>query len=241
MLITSVDNNKIKNYIKLKQKEYRDSEKLFIVEGEHLVEEALNTNRLYDLLVLEGYDYIIDFPYTEVSLSVMKKLSDMDSVPKVLGIVKIENNFDIAGNRVLLLDDIQDPGNLGTIIRSSVAFNITDIVLSNNTVDLYNDKVVRASQGMIFKINIIREDLIKVINELKNKNYTILGTDVNNGVDASEIVIQKYALVMGNEGQGVKEEIKKLCDKNIYIEMNKSCESLNVGVATSIIIYELNR
>jgi len=241
MLITSVDNNKIKNYIKLKQKKYRETDKLFIVEGEHLVEEAFNTNRLYDLLILEGTDFKIDFPYTEVSLNVMKKLSDMDSTPKVLGIVKIENNFDITGNKVLLLDDIQDPGNLGTIIRSSVAFNITDIVLSNNTVDLYNDKVIRASQGMIFKINIIRDDLINVINKLKEKEYTVLGTDVKDGVDASEIVINKYALVMGNEGQGVKEEIKKLCDKNIYIEMNKNCESLNVGVATSIIIYELNR
>ena len=241
MLITSIDNNKIKKYLKLKQKKYRDLEKLFLIEGEHLVLEAFNSNILYDLLVLEDYDFKIDFPYTKVSSSVINKLSDMDSIPKVIGVCKLDNKEEIIGNKVLILDDIQDPGNVGTIIRSSVAFNITDIVLSNNTVDLYNDKVIRSSQGMIFKINIIRDDIIKVINSLKDKNYTILGTDVKDGVDASEIVALKYALVMGNEGHGVREEIKKMCDKNIYIEMNHNCESLNVVVATSIIIYKLNR
>lgn len=241
MLITSLDNNKIKKYLKLKTKKYREIDKMFLVEGEHLVEEAIKSNRLVDLLVLEDYDYKIDFPWTYVTSSIMKKLSDMDSYPNVIGVVEIKDNQTIQGNRVLLLDDIQDPGNLGTIIRSSVAFNVTDIVLSNSTVDLYNDKVIRASQGMIFKINIIKKDLISVINELKEKKYTILGTNVQNGIDAGEIVTSKFALVMGNEGSGVKKEIQDMCDKNIYIEMSKECESLNVGVATSIILYELNR
>lgn len=241
MLITSLENNKIKKYLKLKNKKYREEDGLFLVEGVHLVEEAINSNRLVDLLVLEDSDCKIDFPCTYVTFNIMKKLSDMDSIPNVIGVVKINNNSLITGNRVLLLDDIQDPGNLGTIIRSSVAFNVTDIVLSNKTVDLYNDKVIRASQGMIFKINIIRRDLVDVINELKNKKYLILGTNVRNGIDAGEIVASKFALVMGNEGSGVKKEISDICDKNVYIEMNQSCESLNVGVATSIILYELNR
>ncbi len=241
MLITSLENNKIKKYLRLKQKKYRDLENLFIVEGEHLVVEALNSNRLYDLLVLDGYNFDIDFNYTYVSLNIMKKLSNMESVPKVIGIVKkIENDF-LVGDRVLLLDDIQDPGNLGTIIRSSVAFSITDIVLSLNTVDLYNDKVIRSSQGMIFKINIVKKDLIETIKELKNNNYLILGTNVHDGVDIRDINPLKFALIMGNEGQGVKKEIQDMCDKNIYIKMNDNCESLNVGVATSIILYELNR
>ena len=241
MLITSLENNKIKKYIKLKNKKYREEEKLFLIEGEHLVLEAIKCDRLVDLLVLEDSDYKIDFPCTYVTLNIMKKLSDMDSTPSIIGVVEINNNKDIVGNRVLLLDDIRDPGNLGTIIRSSVAFNITDIVLSNETVDLYNDKVIRASQGMIFKINIIKRDLIEVINELKNKNYLILGTNVNDGIDAGSIVTNKFGLIMGNEGSGVKKEIQDICDKSIYIEMNKNCESLNVGVATSIILYELNR
>jgi len=241
MLITSLENNKIKKYLKLKQKKYRDEMNLFLIEGEHLTLEAFNKNILVDLLVLEEYDCKFDFPYTIVSVDIMKKLSDMESIPKVIGVASIKSNQKIVGNRVLLLDDIQDPGNLGTIIRSSVAFNVTDIVLSLKTVDLYNEKVIRASQGMIFKINIIRDDLLTVIKNLKEKKYLILSTSVTNGVDAGCIVSNKYALIMGNEGSGVKKEISAMCDKNVYIEMNKECESLNVGVATSIILYELNR
>ena len=241
MLITSLENNKIKKYIKLKQKKYRELNKLFLIEGEHLVFEALKSNKLYDLLVLDGYNIDIDFDYTNVSLNIIKKLSDMDSLPKVIGICKIEENNDIIGDKVLILDDIRDPGNLGTIIRSSVAFNVTDIVLSLNTVDLYNDKVIRSTEGMLFKVNIIKKDLISLINELKKEDYLILGTNVKEGIDVRDIKPLKYALIMGNEGAGVKQEIQDMCDKNIYIKMNNNCESLNVGVATSIILYELNR
>ncbi|MBR3661383.1 MAG: RNA methyltransferase [Bacilli bacterium] len=240
MLITSLENNNIKKYLKLKQKKYRDEEKMFLIEGEHLVREAYKSNRLYDLLVLDGYDFKIDFSYTNASLNIMKKLSDMDSTPKVIGIVKIEDKKTNLGNRIIILDGIQDPGNLGTIIRSSVAFNITDIILSDTSVDLYNDKVIRASQGMIFKINIERRNLVEVINKLKKQDYVILGTNVKEGIDVRDINVKKYAIVLGNEGQGVSFEVANLCDKNIYIKMNKEVESLNVGVATSIIIYELN-
>ena len=241
MIITSLDNNKIKKYIKLKQKKYRDEDKLFIVEGEHLVEEAIKNNLLYDLLVIENYEYKIDFPYTVVSNNIMKKLSDMESIPKIIGIVKQKEENNNLGNKILIIDDVQDPGNLGTIIRSAVAFNVSDIILNTGCVDLYNDKVIRSSQGMIFNVNIIRRNIKEEINNLKNKGYIILGTNVKNGCDVSTLIINKYALVIGNEGNGVKKEIQDICDKNIYIEMNKECESLNVGVATSIILYELNR
>ena len=92
---------------------------------------------------------------------------------------------------------------------------------------------------MIYKINIIRTDLIKVINKLKENNYLILGTNVRDGVDVKEVNSSRFALIMGNEGNGVKEEILNLCDKNLYIKMNKNCESLNLGVATGILLYEL--
>ena len=241
MIITSLENNKIKNYLKLKQKKYREEEKLFLVEGEHLVEEAIKKDLLFDLLVVENYDCKIEFPYTIVSNTIMKKLSDMESIPKVIGIVKIKEEKRKFGNRILILDDIQDPGNLGTIIRSSVAFSVSDIILGMGCVDLYNDKVIRSSQGMIFHINVVRGDLKEILLELKNDGYLILGTNVKDGEDVSTIITSKYALVMGNEGNGVKKEIQEMCDKNIYIDMDDSCESLNVGVATSIILYELNR
>ena len=146
---------------------------------------------------------------------------------------------EIQGN-VCLLDNIQDPGNLGTIIRSAVAFDIKTIILSNDSVDLYNDKVIRASEGMLFHINIIRMDLKDAIKELKEKNYTIYGTDVIKGTTLKEIAFDdKTAITIGNEGQGMKEELKKLSDKMIHIPIN--CESLNAGVAASIIFYEVTK
>ena len=241
MLITSLTNQKIKKYLKLKVKKYRDLEHMFLIEGDHLVKEALKENLLVDLLVLDGTNVDYDFPYTYVTENIMKKLSEMESIPKVIGVLKYLNEKDIKGNKVLLLDDIQDPGNLGTIIRSSLAFGVSDIVLNTNSVDIYNSKVIRSSQGMIFKINILRRELKSVINDLKNKDYEILGTSVIKGSDVRLIKPLKFALIMGNEGQGVKQELLDLCDKNLYINMNKECESLNVGVATSILLYELNR
>ena len=241
MLITSLDNKKIKKYLKLKNKKCRDFEKLFLIEGNHLVEEAIKSNLLVDLLVLEGEEFNYSKEITYVSLNIMKKLSNMESIPSVIGVVKFLEPKEITSDKILILDDIQDPGNLGTIIRSSLAFNVSDIILSLNSVDLYNDKVIRSTQGMLFKVNIIRSDLKDIILNLKKDGYTILGTDVNDGVDVKELDISRFALIMGNEGQGVSPEIKKMCDKNLYIKMNNQVESLNVGVATSILLYELNR
>ena len=241
MLITSLDNSKIKKYLKLKTKKYRDQEKLFLIEGEHLVKEALKSNKLIDLLVLEGVEVTIDFPYTYITSEIIKKLSSLESLPKMIGVVKYLDSKEIESDKVLILDNIQDPGNLGTIIRSSLAFNVRDIILSFDCVDIYNEKVIRSTQGMLFKVNIIKSDLKKIILDLKNKDYVILGTNVREGIDVREIKPEKFALIMGNEGQGVRPEVSKLCDKNLYINMNKDVESLNVGVATSILLYELNR
>lgn len=240
MLITSLDNLKVKKYVKLKNKKYRDIEKMYLVETNHLVEEALNHQVLVDLLVLENEQVSYNFNYTYVTKEIMKKLSSLETIPKVIGVVKMLEPSNNLGNSILLLDDIQDPGNLGTIIRSSVAFNVSTIVLSLNCVDLYNEKVIRSTQGMLFKINIMRADLKEIIANLKKDNYLILGTNVKDGVDVKNIKVNKYALIMGNEGKGVKEELLTLCDKNLYIKMNNNCESLNVSVATSILLYELN-
>ena len=163
MLITSLDNLKVKKYVKLKNKKYRDIEKMYLVETNHLVEEALNHQVLVDLLVLENEQVSYNFNYTYVTKEIMKKLSNLETIPKVIGVVKMLEPSNILGNSILLLDDIQDPGNLGTIIRSSVAFNVSTIVLGLNCVDLYNEKVIRSTQGMLFKINIMRADLKEII------------------------------------------------------------------------------
>ncbi len=242
MVIGSVNNPKIKKYLTLSNKRGRDEEKLFIVENEHLCSEASKKERLVDILVEEGYELSFE-PNCEITYvkdNVLKKLSNLVNYPKVLGICTIIDSQEIKGDGILMLDNVQDPGNLGTIIRSCAAFNVKTIVLSEDCVDLYNDKVIRSTQGLLFNVNIIRADLLELIPVLQKKKYKILGTNVHNGVDVRGVNPQKYVLIMGNEGHGVRKEIQDLCDKNLNIKMNRNCESLNVGVATSILIYELN-
>ena len=239
MIITSLNNPTIKEISKLKNKKYRDLTNTYLVEGDHLVEEAYKNNLLIKIILLEDTICNYDIEKIYVTKEVMKKLTELDTPNKIIGIVKKNTPLPI-GNKILILDNIQDPGNLGTIIRSSVAFDIDTIVLSPNTVDIYNPKVIRSTQGMIFYTNIITLELKEFINEIKTKNYTIFGTNVRNGKNIKEITIpDKFALVLGNEGQGVSKEIESLCDDNIYIKMSSKCESLNVSVATSILLYEV--
>lgn len=238
-VITSLDNKHIKNLSKLLIKKYRDQEDMFLVEGEHLVEEASKAGKLLEVIKTDDYERDFDVKTTVVTYDVLKKLSSSVTPQKVIGVVKKLDEKEY-GDKVLILDNLQDPGNLGTIIRSSVAFNVDTIVLSENCVDLYNDKVIRASEGMIFSINVIKRNIDEFIDELHKEDYMVLGTRVTDGENIKNIdVPSKVAIVMGNEGTGVRSEILDKCDKYLYIPMNESCESLNVGVATSIILYEL--
>jgi len=242
MIYSSVNNEKIKNIKKLNSKKYRDSFGLFLVDGEHLVREAYEHGFLEELVLLENVDFRLDVKTSYVTLNVLKYISNLDNPNGVMGICKkIDSSFN--GNRVVILDDIQDPGNLGTIIRSSVAFNIDTLVLSRNCVDLYNSKVIRATQGMLFSLNIIVvDDLCHFIVNLKKDNYKIFSTNVKNGKSLKTIEkSERFAIIMGNEGNGVSDNINSLADSYIYIDMNPLCESLNVGVATSIILYEFDR
>ncbi len=243
MIITSLENENVKKWKKLSKKKYRDEFGLYLVEGEHLVEEAYKSGVLESVIVLDGENYNYD-NIIYVSYEIMKVLSSLDTPNKIMGLCKKKECRELSGNKFLLLDEVQDPGNLGTIVRSAVAFGIDTIVLSNNTVDLYNPKVLRSTQGMIFHTNIVSYDLIDVIAILKGMNITVYGTDVDDGVDVRTLSNDdksSFALVMGNEGNGVSKEVKELCDKNLYIKMNEMVESLNVGVATSILLYELGR
>ena len=239
MYISSVNNEFIKETAKLKEKKYRDITNTFLVEGEHLVNEALKNNLVKKIIVCEDYQYETDIEKIIVTKEVMKKLSDNPSIPRIMAIVKKdEKNY--IGNKVIILDRIQDPGNLGTIIRSAIAFNFDTIILSDDTVDIYNPKVIRSTQGMLFNINILRDNLVSKINKLKEDNYLILATRVTDGTDVSKYKTNnKFALIIGNEGAGVSEEVLNMCDDYLYINMNKSCESLNAGVAASILMYEL--
>ena len=238
MVITSLNNERIKELVKLKDKKYRDKNNLFFIEGKDIVLEAYKNNLLKELYVLDGTVVDIDIPVTYVNSLVMKKISDMESISEYYGVCykKEENSI---GNRIIILDNIQDPGNLGTIIRSAVAFNFDTVVISKGTVDLYNPKVIRSTKGMLFNVNIIVRELEEFINSLDN--YVIYGTDVVGGVNIREVDMpDNVALVIGNEGKGISDNIRKLCNKFIYIDMNSMCESLNASVAASILMYEVN-
>ena len=241
MLYTSKNNEKIKNIKKLNNKKFRNEFNEFLVEGEHLVLEAYKSGFLKELILEQNSSLNLPVNTIYVTNSVLKYISDLDTPPQVIGICKKLSEKEI-GNKILILDDIQDPGNLGTIIRSCVAFNVDTLVLSKTSVDIYNQKVLRATQGMIFNINIVYKNLEEFIPTIKNKGYRVYGTKVNGGKNLKYIEKnEKFAIIMGNEGNGVKKEILNLCSDYIYIDMNQSCESLNVGIATSIILYELNK
>lgn len=237
-IISSLDNKKIKNLSKLLIKKYRDSENKFLIDGEHLVEEAYKCGLLLEVVMTTDCEIEMDVPTTYVTYDVLRKLSNAMNPQKIVGVCKKFDNDKKIGDKVLILDDLQDPGNLGTIIRSSVAFGIDTIVMSENTVDLYNDKVIRASEGMLFHIAIIRRNLNELLKEMHLNGYLIYGTKVDGGTDVSKIDFgEKIGFIVGNEGAGVKKELLLQCDDYIYIPMDKKCESLNVGVATSIILY----
>ena len=241
MIYTSVDNKKIKDIKKLNTKKYRDKTNLFLVEGRHLVLEAYKRGYLQTLILEENEIFPLDVDTMYVSNNVINYISTLETPQLVMGLCKKIEEKEI-GSKILILDDIQDPGNLGTIIRSAVAFNVDTIIASPNTVDIYNPKVIRASQGMIFHINYIIDDLYDRVKYLKQNNYKILGTNVNDGKSLKNVEkIKKFAIIMGNEGNGVRPELQNLSDELLYIDMNNNCESLNVAVATSIILYELSK
>ena len=233
MIITSLKNEKVKYWYNLRNKKFRDQERRFLIEGDHLINEARKQNLVIETISIvdKNADYF-------VTKEIMEKISEQKSISYNAAVVSFIKEDSITGN-VLILDGVQDPGNLGTIIRSCIAFGVSNIILSDNSVDLYNSKVIRATEGMIFNINVLRRKLIEFIPIVKNLGYKIVGTDVKNGIDIKDINKENIAIVMGSEGQGVSNEVKNMCDNFVYIKMDNACESLNVGVATSILLYEV--
>lgn len=239
MLITSKDNNRIKEVRKLLIRKHSLNKELFLIEGENLIEEAIKNNLLRELYVLDGHECKYDFSYDNVSLDVMKSISDMKSTPRLLGVASYVKKNDL-GKRIVLLDGVQDPGNAGTIIRNAVAFGIDTIVFSKDSVSPYNEKVLRSTGGMIFNINIIIDDIENIIEKIKLNNIKIIGTSLRESVSLNDLdKCEKYAVIFGNEGNGVRNDVLDLCDKIIRIDMEDKCESLNVGVSSGIVLYHM--
>ena len=245
-IIKSLQNAYIKEIASLKEKKYRDIKKEFIIEGEHLVRMALASNKLKTLIITEDEiknysEYLDKYETLIVSEAIIKKLSLSKSPQNVLGVAFKNEDKDIEGNKLLLLDKIQDPGNLGSILRSALAFNMDGVILSRDSVDLYNDKVIRSSQGAIFEIDVYIKDLESVYKKLKQSDYQIIvSTLSDDSIDLEELSVpKKLVLVLGNEGNGVSKLSLDNSDTKVKISMSNKIDSLNVGVAGAIIMYKI--
>lgn len=235
-MITSTTNNTIKGLMKLKQKKYRDEYQAFLVEGDHLVTEALKAGCVE--LLISTKQIKSDYEVIEVSEEVMAKLAFTKSPQSIMAKCKINRETELKdGKRYLILDDLQDPGNIGTLIRTALAFSIDQVILSNKCVDLYNDKLLRSMQGANFHLSCIYGNLLEIIPKLQSKGIKVIGSALENGKDINLIeTSEKMAFVVGNEGNGMNHETISKCDQIGYIPIN-TIESLNVAIAGSIMMY----
>lgn len=244
--LDTISNNKIKEIVKLHQKKYRDEYGLFIAEGTKAVEELIASDiEIVEIYALESFsNEKIKYDIKFINESVMKKISTTSSVCEILAIAK-KKEYKVSKlaekRKLILLDSISDPGNLGTIIRSAAAFGIEGIILYNNCVDIYSSKVIRSTTGNFFKIPIIN---IRNADNFQNnfKDFTKIATALSkkNNISIKDCSrFDKYIIMFGSEANGLSQELIDISDKNIRLEMSKNVESLNLSVSASIVMYEL--
>lgn len=249
--ISSVNNKLIKNLTKLKQKKYRQENCLYMIEGFHLVTEAFKAKKSYEYLLgtEEALAEIKDiFPQLVTSkktviinLSVAHHLASTKNSQNIFMVLKIgqPQNYHFDFGKWVLLDHLADPGNVGTIIRTADAAGFNGVVLSPESVDIYNPKTQRAMQGSQFHINVITENLLTVIKEMQDNTIPIYSSMLDkNAKELPEFKkVQQVGIVIGNEAHGVTSEVAEICDQKLYIPIKGQAESLNAAVAAGIIIY----
>jgi len=241
-MLTSKDNTKYKMWLKLLQKKYRQRNQLFLVEGEHLVLEAKKAGVIVDVLLCEGTHFEFDAPVTYLTKPLFERLTTTITTAGIMAVCRMKEEPIQKNNRLLLVDDVQDPGNLGTLIRSALAFGFDGLVISEETVDVYNEKVVRASQGALFRLAINRRDLMAYVTDLQKSGTIVYATTLNEGALVIHDVIptKQMAFIVGSEGAGVRDLLVEASDGSLVIEMASCVESLNVGVAGSILMHHFN-
>ena len=238
----SLSKNHIKLITSLSQKKYRLKHKLFVVEGVKVVHEFLNSSYELEIVFSTDTDFSSTDKFIEVTDQELKKISSLKNPNKVLAIFKIPNQINpIMGGLILALDSINDPGNLGTIIRLCDWFGIEQLVCSNETVDCFNSKVVQASMGSLTRVAVSYLDLKKY---LQNASVPIFVADMD-GLDVYKTKLPDSAvLVLGNEANGISDEIKQLVTTKITIPRYgdfQQTESLNVATASAILLSEFRR
>lgn len=244
MKITSVNNDLVKETAKLLQKKYRDESGLFLLEGDKCIEEALLSGiELKNIFVLEGCKEFSEHNAIETTEAVLSKISSTSSAPKAVAVGKqIKQNWSENYKKVILLENIKDAGNLGTILRTSAAFGVDAVVLYGDTVDLYNPKCVRSSVGNLWKVPVFSEEVNLDWLKANFKDFERVATlpKSKNTVYLSEYAPKNKVLVMfGAESEGLSRELKDFATKNLTIRMNKDVESLNLSISAGIILYNI--
>lgn len=256
-VITSKDNELIKNIKKLKDKKYRDAYNKYIIEGIKLIEEAIQENAEIEYIVIcddcmkdDSLDKKLTYEIAKnncvyVTSKVFSTITDVSNPQGILAVVKRAEkskkiNFD--EDVIIVLDGIQDPGNLGTILRTVDSANLKQIVISKETADVFNSKVVRSTMGAIFRVNIVKsDDLIHDLIDMKEHGFKVVVTSLDTEDSVYDINYMKKVIVIGNEANGVSKEVQEIADNKVKIPMLGKTESLNASVAAGIMIYEYIR
>ena len=256
-VITSKDNEIVKEIKKLKEKKYRDQENKFIVEGIKMVQEAINENvKISKIVVCEDcindgtlkQDLLYEIAKQNcvyVSEKIFQTITDVETPQGILAVIEKNNNEDEISfdeDIIVVLDGIQDPGNLGTILRTIDSVGLKQIVLSEKTVDAYSPKVIRSTMGAIYRINVIRsKNIIEILKDMKKNKYEIVVTSLQTEASIYDMDYKNKVIVIGNEANGVSKKVLDIANKKVKIPMLGKTESLNVAVATGVILYEYVR
>ena len=258
MVITSKDNEIVKHIKKLKEKKYREEYNEFIIEGIKMIQEAIDEKMKVKQIIIcddlkkedtipnELMGRLLKLNCIYVSEKVFSTITDVMNPQGIMAIlekqVNSENKIDFEDSNFLILDNIQDPGNMGTILRTADSLNLKQIIVSKGSSDIYNLKVVRSTMGAIFRVKVIEsENLVETIKEMKKHNIKIYATDLSTDKSIYDVNYEKSAIVIGNESNGVSKEVLEEATERIKIPMIGKTESLNAAIATSIIMYEVYR
>lgn len=231
-MINSKQNNQYKNWLKLKQKKFRDQEQKYLVYGPHLVEEALKAGVVLEIITSNEHT-----EGTYISQSLMRELNVTQTPYDIMAVCKMISKS-IESDKILILEDIQDPDNVGALLRSASAFGFNQVLLSDKCANIYNEKVIRASKGAIFHIEHKITDIYEAVSNLKTSGYKIYIT----GIRGANVVLDanKVVLVLGNEGSGISNKMKQLVNSTLTIP-TRNVESLNVSIAGAILMYEWSK
>lgn len=284
-VISSKDNEIIKNIKKLKEKKYRDLENAYLIEGIKIVKEAIAENaKIKQIVMCEDFTDNVELDKDTlyelarhnliyVTRNIMDSLSDVKTPQGIIGVVekskrfaeedndenKSKNNIDaetnMLGNKtgiepkvnytqdiIIALDGVQDPGNLGTIIRTADSANLNQIIISKTSADPYNPKVVRSTMGAIFRVNIIEtENIVEELKKAQENGFKVMVTALDSSESIYKTEFNKKVIVIGNEANGVSKEVQIIADEKVKIPMLGKTESLNASVAAGIMIYEYVR